>query len=381
MLGTRPDGSRPYHNETLHDSTEAKAWKRVTVLLGQVDSGTYFAASKQTVRELMAETLDRARRRGCKRGTLRFYETLIENHINPALGDFPIGELTGDVIRKFPDGMQDAKLSARYTRVAFRLLKTALTYAVARNRLQRNPCLGVELPPAQKPRKARVFDSFDMAVRFVEACRRQPEDIIFVFALVTGMRPSEFAGLSYPQLSLARGKDEDGREIERGVASVEQAVARAKGGGWYFETPKTPASYRKVYFPASLYHELMARKAAQLERLRLLGLNHQLVFTTATGDPFTTSTLRRRLLKVCERAGIDTEGRSSYTLRRSHATLSLLANERLKSLSERMGHTSVEFTQDEYIDALPEMQQIAADRLEQGLLGTNLAQSEPGRVM
>jgi len=125
----------------------------------------------------------------------------------------------------------------------------------------------------------------------------------------------------------------------------------------------------------------MAGKPAQSERLRLLGLDHQLLFTTATGDPLTTATLRRRLLKVCERAGIDTEGRSSYTLRRSHATLSLLSNEHLKSLSERMGHTSVEFTQDEYIDALPEMQPIAADKLERGLLGTNLAQTDPARVM
>lgn len=230
-LGTRPDGSRPYHNETLHNSTEAKAWKRATALLGQVDSGTYFSASKQTVRELMAEYLDRARRRGCKRSTLGFYETLVENHVNPALGDFPIRHLTGDLLQTFPDKMQDAGLSPRYTRVAFRLLKAALNFAVARNRLQRNPCMGVELPPARKPKKARVFDSFDMAVRFVEACRREPEDIIFVLALVTGLRPSEFAGLAYPHVSLARGKDEQGGDIERGVASVEQAVARAKGGG------------------------------------------------------------------------------------------------------------------------------------------------------
>ena len=165
------------------------------------------------------------------------------------------------------------------------------------------------------------------------------------------------------------------------MASVEQAIARGKGGGWYFETPKTPAARRKVHFPASLYHELMARKDAQLGRLRLLGLSHQLVFTMATGEPFCTGTLWRRVRKVCARAGISTDGRSSYTLRRSHATLSLLANERLKSLSERMGHVSVEFTRDEYIDTLPEMQQIAADRLEQELLRTNLAQTEPGQVM
>jgi integrase len=118
-----------------------------------------------------------------------------------------------------------------------------------------------------------------------------------------------------------------------------------------------------------------------LERLRLLGKRHQLVFTMPTGEPFTTATLRTRMRNVCKRAGISTDGRTTYTLRRSHATLALLAHEPLKSLSEQMGHVSVEFTQDEYIDTLQEMEQIAADRLEQMLLRTYLAQTELAQIM
>jgi hypothetical protein len=46
-----------------------------------------------------------------------------------------------------------------------------------------------------------------------------------------------------------------------------------------------------------------------------------------------------------------------------------------------MGHTSVEFTKDEYMDVLPQMRQMAADRLDSRLLGTHLAHGEESQVM
>ena len=91
--------------------------------------------------------------------------------------------------------------------------------------------------------------------------------------------------------------------------------------------------------------------------------------------------LTRRFCACCRAAGLSTEGRSLYTLRRSHATLSLLTGDNLKSLSERLGHVSVEFTQDEYVDVLPVMQRQAATRLEERLLRTQLAPSDEGRTM
>ena len=52
-----------------------------------------------------------------------------------------------------------------------------------------------------------------------------------------------------------------------------------------------------------------------------------------------------------------------------------------KPSSVRLGHVSVEFTQDEYVDALPAMQRRAADNLESKLLRTQLAPFEGGREM
>ena len=147
----------------------------------------------------------------------------------------------------------------------------------------------------------------------------------------------------------------------------------------YLSTPKTESSQRRIYFPASIYYDLLSRKEEHLERLRKLGQRHELVSTGECGHPLHPGTLWRRLRKLCRLAGVGDEGRSLYTLRRSHAALSLLARDNLVSLSERMGHTSVEFTQDEYIDSLPVMQQEAADNLKGMLLRTLSADDASGR--
>ena len=46
-----------------------------------------------------------------------------------------------------------------------------------------------------------------------------------------------------------------------------------------------------------------------------------------------------------------------------------------------MGHTSVQFTQDEYMGGLPVMQQIAADKMESRLFRIEPADGGGGRVV
>lgn len=374
-LGTQPNGQRPYHNETLRNSTEPKAWKRVNALLVLVDSGQYFTASKQTISELMWEWRDRLERRGLKQSTLDTYDSVVEGHINPALGPTPLSQFSVDRAQTFYDGLQDRGYKPSFLHKIHLRFKPALAYAKVRGRIELNPLDLIELPPMNKPKKARVFDERE-ALAFIEAARRVPDDIVFVFVLLTGLRPSEFFGVSYSDLSLVREN-----AIERGRVSITRAIGHKRGGGWYFTTPKTESSVRPVYFPASLYYELMAGKEAKLERLRKLGQKHELIFTNRDGGPLGRCRTHIRFHEVCRRAGLSIEGRSLYTLRRSHATISMLAGEDSKSVSERMGHVSVGFTQNEYVDVLPEMMQIAADRLENRLLRTHLADSDDAPVM
>lgn len=193
------------------------------------------------------------------------------------------------------------------------------------------------------------------------------------------MRPSEFFGVEYPDLSL-EAVERDGHVNERGAARVTKTVVWSRGR-WYFNEPETAVGKRTIYFPASIYHELQAQRGEHLEHLQKLGQTHQLVFTNTLGQPLNRANLTRRFFSACKSAGLACEGWSLYTLRRSHATLSLLTGDNLKTLSERLGHVDVSFPQNEYVDVLPVMLQSAADRLEERLLRTQLAPFDGAREM
>ena len=378
-VGLGSDGKRLYHRKTLRNSTEAKARKYARDIASQAERGDYFAPPKVTLGQLFDDALERWRRNGLRQTTLEARERHVRLHALPALGaDTQIGKLTTAALQGFYDRLLDGGYKPSSVRLVHATVKACLRRAVRHGLLRVNPADLVELPPRNKPKKAKVFDE-DEAVRFVEAAWRERRYVIFVFALVTGMRPSDFFGVEYTDLSLETF-EAGGLVVERGVARVTKAVVWSKGR-WFFNEPKTGAGKRTIYFPGAIYHELTAQKGEHLERLGRLGQKHQLVFTNTLGGPLNRANLTRRFFSACKRAGLSTEGRSLYTLRRSHATLSVLSGDNLKALSERLGHVSVEFTQDEYVDALPAMQRRAADNLESKLLRTQLAPFEGGREM
>lgn len=375
-VGKEPSGKRQYHYETLRGVKEPQAWKRVNSILAQVDNGTYFQPDRSPLKELMSEWLDRKRRKGLKHTTLDTYQCFVEAFINPALGDMPLAHLNLPRLQQFYDALQDKGYKPSTIRLIHAVLKQALEHAVRYGKIQVNHAREVELPPRNKPRKARVFDEEEV-FQFIEAARQNPNDLVFVFALFTGLRPCELIGLEYDRIELVKD-DSD----ERGLAHIIKTVVKLKGGGWEFSDPKTENGLRSIYFPAFLYHELEARKAKQLERLRILGQSHRLIFTNSKGNPLDRDNLGARQFKnLLTRAKLSCEGRTLYTLRRSSATFSLLLGDSLKGISEKLGHAKVEFTQNEYMDVLPTMQRITSDRLENYLLRRQLADTEAEGVM
>lgn len=362
-------GERPYHHETLYGSTPAKARARVHSILARVDDRSYFEPSRKPLKEITALWLERKRRKNLKQSTLETYEIFTRTHIDTALGAIEIKRLSVRLLQDFFDQLQDAGMKPSTMRLVYVPLRQSLDLAVTYGYLKDNPALRVELPPMNEPRKAKVFDEREVA-RFIMAVAQEADDFIFLFALVTGLRPCEFIGMEYPHLELVT----EG-EVERGLCRIVRAVVRKRGGGWYFSTPKTEKGRRSIYFPAFMCHALESRRAAHLENLRRLGKTHELVFTNRRGEPLDRDILGRgQFRRALKRAGISAEGRTLYTLRRSSATLSMLLGESVKALSDKLGHASVEFTQNEYVDVLPSMQRTVSDRLENFLFRTNFAQ-------
>ena len=80
--------------------------------------------------------------------------------------------------------------------------------------------------------------------------------------------------------------------------------------------------------------------------------------------PLKKSAIWRIVKKYADRAEVEA---SPHTLRHTHATLMLFQGEEPKVISERLGHSTISITLDRYSHVLPNMQQEAADRLENAL--------------
>ena len=77
--------------------------------------------------------------------------------------------------------------------------------------------------------------------------------------------------------------------------------------------------------------------------------------------------VRRHFKRIVQRAGVPPI--RPYDLRHTCATLLLGAGVNVKVVSERLGHASAALTLDVYSHVLPDMQQRAADQLEDLLFG------------
>lgn len=375
-----PNGRHATHYETFH-GTETQAEKRKDRLLAEVEAGLLFRPAPMTVSALLDEWLEQKRREGKRPATIYAYTDAANAYVRPHVGRLKLEELTPLSVRKMLNALQDKGLSTTTIRYARTVLSLALTDAIALGYLRENPAQAVKTPKGADGRAAHCMNP-DEARAFVEAALLDPDDLVFAFALLTGLRPEEYLGLRREHLSLV---NEGG--VERGIVHVREVAVKVRGGGWEFHAPKTKKGVRDVPFPAWLYRELERFGALTASRRLAFGNEWKdfgLVFPSRTGAPRTSAVLAEgRLKPLLKRAGLP-EHFTLYSLRYTFATLQYLAGERDRVISDMMGHTRTDFTKEVYTKVLPLMRERASDSLERLLFGgirTTLAQSSDERVM
>ena len=93
------------------------------------------------------------------------------------------------------------------------------------------------------------------------------------------------------------------------------------------------------------------------------------MFPTTIGTPYTLSSLTNKWFRPAL-VKAELTRFNLYSLRHTHATLLLANGENAKVASERLGHSTIVLTLDTYSHVLPDMQQGAADRIENLLFKT-----------
>lgn len=192
---------------------------------------------------------------------------------------------------------------------------------------------------------------------FLEAVLKTYYGPVFAVALTTAARPSEYLGLKWRDV-----------DWERGSVSVARTLEKV-GGGWRFAETKRARSRRVIKLQEwvlGLLRDLHAKTNAK-PGCNVCSGTADLIFANPSGRPIHSDKLAKRFKSILKQ--VDLPIIRLYDLRHTGATLALAAGVPPKVVSEQLGHASAAFTLDIYSHVLPHMQEQAAMKVEEVLMG------------
>jgi integrase len=349
---------RRYLNRTIHGPAR-RAQEYLTKTLHERDLGRGLEAAEITLNEFLDRWLDTAAKPKLRDKSYESYESLLRRYIRPALGERILSAITPLDVQGAYQKMIERGLSSRTVRYTHSVLRSAMRQAI-RWRLQaQDPTDGAQLPRLRR-REMRVL-SADHSRAFLSAALKTHYGPVFAVALTTGMRPSEYLALKWQDI-----------DWDRGTVSVVRTLERS-AGDWRFAETKRARSRRIIKFQDWVLKTLQNLKAITTRRSGCSQPdNSELVFTSPAGHPIYSDKLAKRFKAILRQAGLPVV--RLYDLRHTSATLALAAGVPPKVVAEQLGHASTAFTLDVYAHLLPHMQEQAAKKVEEVLLGLALLQ-------
>jgi len=351
-IGSGPDGKRRRAYETVH-GTKKDAQRRLHELIVSLEKGVYTPPGRLTLAEHLNNWLEGYVKTNCSLRTQDGYESIVRNHLIPALGHVQLKQLHPQLVQGYY-GKACERLSARTVAKHHRLLSQALKYAVRQGYLSRNPCDLVD-PPAWKGKVMRTLTPTEVEVLLKIAEDNYYYPAIYT-AVSTGIRQAELLGLRWRDIDL------DFLSI-----SVSQVLYKRRGI-CQFKEPKTSHSRRRVAMTPKLALFLRKYKADRERLCHELGREltlDDLVFPSIEGKPLDPCVLTHNFTRIAKRAGL--RGVRFHDLRHTFASLMLLRGAKPKVISEALGHSSVAFTMDVYSHIIEGMQEDAMALLDEVL--------------
>jgi len=180
----------------------------------------------------------------------------------------------------------------------------------------------------------------------------------YVLAASTGMRRGEILGLRWNDLDLAKA-----------TLAVRQTIISV-GYELQISGPKTNRSRRTISLDPGTTQELLAHQLRQDQERSDCGSGwqeHDLVFCLPDGRPVHPHQFSQLFERTVERLGL--RRIRLHDLRHTYATLALLAGVDAKTVSARLGHSTVAFTLDVYTKAVPQLDREAAEKVAKLIFG------------
>lgn len=336
------DENKKRIKKTVSSMDKDKLQKKINDLKYKNDRHLLTNPSDYTVGEWVSFWLETYKKQSIKPTTYDMYKGSLERYIKPKIGHYKLGKLNSIIVQKFINDISEQGLSKKdglsqsSVKKVFITLSQACKQAVSANILYQNPCDSVQLP--KKPSRQAVAFTAEEQERFLSHCKGDTTfENLFIFAFNTGMRLGEMLALTWDDVDL----ENKIVNVDKNLSVVNNYDEGAeKKNKIIIDTTKTESGSREIPLNKSAFKCV----ETQLQNNKK---DSPFIFYSTTGTALMKRNIYRAFNNIIEKADIKNH-LTIHSMRHSFATRLLEKGADIKTVSELLGHKSVQITLDTY---------------------------------
>jgi len=350
-----PGGKRKY----LSGRTRQDVAVKLTRTLRDLQQGIAPPDDRQTVGGWLRQYVDGLEAQKVAHNTVIRYRGIVKKYLDPHFGRMRLAQLQPQHIKAYQDELSRSGVPAASITLHRTTLSGALKQSVIFGTLPRNVVSLVKPPRDDREPKGRMLTP-EEARKLLDVGRDDRLEAFYLVLLTAGLRRGEALGLRWAHLQL------DG--ANGGLLHVRQQLQ------WPNGTPtlvpvKSRKGVRSIPLPSITVLALRGRQAAQHGERRLIGEEgwqaSDLVFNSEEGAPLHRNTITNQFHARVRAAGL--EHLRPHDLRHTYGSLLMSQGVPLKTISELLGHASIEVTADIYLHSLDVQVRDTAQSVEKAL--------------
>jgi len=334
------------NGKTKYKSVYGHTYAEVKEKLSEINkkSAQNINHSNMTVKMLFNEWLMKVSIHA-KESTISNYCMKINKHILPEFGGMKYDLLNTSMIYSFIQKKLKSGLSAKYVSDILIVFKSMAKY-ISREYGYHNPLVNVSLPKSSKKSNVKILEPEEQKklTEYLRGNMNLTSLGIFI-SLYTGLRIGELCALKWCDINFKKSIISVRRTIQR--VSTENSEKSTK---LIISSPKTQSSVRNIPIPSGILK--------LLEKFRESG---ECFVLSGNSVPVEPRTMQYRFASVLKKACLPSV--HFHSLRHLFATNCIRLGFDIKSLSEILGHSSVEITLNRYVHSSMEQKRICMEKL------------------
>ncbi|MGW5951390.1 tyrosine-type recombinase/integrase [Bacillus mycoides] len=288
------------------------------------------------------------------------HQNNVEKHIIPYFKNILLKDFKPVLYQKFINSLVDNGYSRRTIEIVHSTMNNAMEKAITLEKIQKNPCVGVEIKVKAKDPEVKFIESDRIANFLREAYKHDYIYGIYYKTLIeTGMRKGEAAALQWTDIDLKEKTITINKSLDFRLAS--------KHPDMMFGDTKNYNSKRTITISEGLAGDLRFHQKYQNQNKVSLNdcyyFELNLVFCRNDGNYLPKSSLFNSFSRILKKANLPSL--PIHSLRHTHAVLQLEAGVSMKYLQERLGHGSMQITSDVYSHISKKLDKEAMNKFEE----------------